>query len=215
MNDPTAIHSGRSLFTGAGERKYLNASERRRFYEALAVIEDVSERTFCETLFWTGCRPSEALALDLMRVNVEEGLLVFRTLKKRGENKGRSFRVVPVPRSFMTRFDQTHGILAAQTHKSANLLARLWPFGRQKGWRLVGRVMRRARIFGIRACARGLRHSFGVHAILCGVPETKLQGWMGYSDLRITAIYVNLIGPEDRATAKRMWQQEAYAAHRP
>ena len=177
------------------------------------MIEDASERTFCETLFWTGCRPSEALALDLMRVNAEDCYLVFRTLKKRGAIKGRSFRVVPVPRSFMTRLNMIHGILTAQMRKGTNLLVRLWPFGRQKGWRLVGRVMHRAHIFGIRSCARGLRHSFGVHAILCGVPETKLQRWMGHSSLRITAIYVNLIGPEDRAIAKRMWQREAYAAH--
>ena len=213
MSDPTAIHAGMSLFTDAGERKYLNAAERRRFYEALSIITEPCERTFCEALFWTGCRPGEALALDLMRVNVDDGFFVFRTLKKRGANKGRSFRIVPVPRGFMTRLNRIHGIVKTQMREGANLFVRLWPFGRQKGWRLVGRVMHRARIFGIRACARGLRHSFGVHAVLCGVPETKLQRWMGHSSLRITAIYLNLIGPEDRAIAERMWRQEAYAAH--
>lgn len=213
MSDSTAAHDGMTLFTGSGERKYLNAAERKRYFEALPVINEPCERTFCETLFWTGCRPSEALALDFMRVNVEDCFLVFQTLKKRGANKGRSFRIVPVPRSFMTRLNRIHGILDVQMSKGANLLARLWSFGRQKGWRLVGEVMHRARIFGIRACARGLRHSFGVHAILCGVPETKLQRWMGHSSLRITGIYLNLIGPEDRAIATRMWRQEAYAAH--
>lgn len=216
MSNPTntpSAHDSMTLFTDSGERKYLNAAERRRFYDALPVIEEPGERTFCETLFWTGCRPSEALALDLMRVNVEDCLLVFRTLKKRGANKGRSFRIVPVPRSFMTRLNAIHGILKAQMRDGADLLVRLWRFGRQKGWRLVGRVMHRARVIGIRACARGLRHGFGVHAIISGVPETKLQRWMGHSSLRITAIYVNLIGPEDRAIAKRMWQREAYAAY--
>lgn len=213
MPNPRLTRESMTLFTGAGERKYLNAAERKRFYEALPAIEEPGERTFCETLFWTGCRPSEALALDLMRVNVEDCFLVFRTLKKRGANKGRSFRIVPVPRSFMTRLDAIHGILNAQMKQGVDLLVRLWSFGRQKGWRLVGQVMQRAGIFGIRACARGLRHSFGVHAIISGTPETKLQRWMGHSSLRITAIYVNLIGPEDRAIAKRMWRQEAYAAY--
>ena len=70
-----ASQSAMTLFTGEGERKYLNASERKRFYMALSAIEEPSERTFCETLFWTGCRPSEALALDFLRVQVEDAAL--------------------------------------------------------------------------------------------------------------------------------------------
>ena len=213
MPDRYALHSAMSLFTGGGERKYLNAAERKRFYKALPVIEDPGERSFCETLFWTGCRPSEALALDIIRVHVEDSVLVFRTLKKHGSGKGKHFRTVPVPKSFIRRLDRIHSILNAQMRKGANLLRRLWPFGRQKGWRLVRAVMDAARVYGVRACARGLRHSFGVHSILSGVPETKLQKWMGHASLRMTAIYVNIVGPEDRAIAKRMWSREAYAAY--
>lgn len=213
MPERYALHSAMSLFTGQGERKYLNAAERRRFYKALPIIEDPGERSFCETLYWTGCRPSEALGLEMMRVHVEDAALVFRTLKKHGNAKGKHYRIVPVPKSYIIRLNRIHGILKAQMRKGENLLRRLWPFGRQKGWRLIKAVMEAARIYGVRACARGLRHSFGVHAILSSVPETKLQSWMGHASLRMTAVYVNIVGAEDRAIAARMWKREAYAAY--
>ncbi len=195
-----------SLFSETGERKYLNAAERKRFRNALPVITEPSERTFCETIYWTGCRPSEALELVILRVNVEEASLVFKTLKKHGGNKGRHFRIVPIPSEFARRLNTVHGILKAQMKRGANLMRRLWRFGRQKGWNLVRAVMSAAKIFGIRACARGLRHSFGVHAILASIPEIKLQTWMGHASLSTTAIYVNLIGAEDREIASRMWK---------
>lgn len=200
-----------SLFSDLGERKYLNQRERRRFYKALSVLENPIERTFCETIFWTGCRPSEALELDYMRVNIEDAFLVFRTLKKRGENKAKHFRVVPIPRHFAKTLNRAHNITKRQCYEGANLFTRIWTFGRQTGWRLIKKVMAKANIFGIRACARGLRHSFGVHAILCSVPETTLQTWMGHASLKTTAIYVGIVGAEDRTIAKRMWKEEAYA----
>jgi len=194
-----------SLFTLQGERKYLNRQERKRFYKSLKVIEDESERTFCETIYWTGCRPSEALELDVMRVNIEDACLIFRTLKKHGNNKGKHFRIVPVPKDFMKRLDKANNVRKSQYSEKENQLRRLWRFGRQKGWRLIKQVMQKANIFGIRACARGLRHSFGIHAILCGIPETRLQYWLGHVSLSTTAIYIQAIGIEDRIIAKKMW----------
>jgi len=202
-----------SLFSDYGERKYLNRRERKRFYKALSILKEISERTFCETIFWTGCRPSEALQLDYMRVDVQDAFLIFRSLKKRGHNKGKQFRTVPIPKGFAKLLDQAHGISRVQKQKDANLLRRLWCFGRQTGWRLIKRVMEAAKIFGIRASARGLRHSFGIHAILSQVPETRLQSWMGHASLKTTAIYIQVAGAEDRAFATQMWKREAYCAY--
>src|SRR3546814_1222171 len=84
-----------SLYTFAGERKYLCASERKGFYAALSVLENPEHRTFCETIYWTGCRPSEALALCALNIDMGEGMVVVRSLKKRGRLKGRHFRPVP------------------------------------------------------------------------------------------------------------------------
>ncbi|MEM8750723.1 MAG: site-specific integrase [Pseudomonadota bacterium] len=213
MNEEYPDTASMSLFSNQGERKYLNSRERRRFYKALSVLTELSERTFCETIFWTGCRPSEALQLDYMRVDVQAACLVFRTLKKRGDNKAKHFRVVPIPKRFAKLLDDVHGIVKCQRRGGANLLKRIWTFGRQTGWRLMNNVMKAAKIFGVRATARGLRHSFGIHAILSRVPETRLQSWMGHASLKTTAIYVQAAGAEDRAFAKLMWKREAYAAY--
>lgn len=100
MTDEAKPDSHMSMFTDQGERKYLTLSECRRFEKAIACLSDPVEQTFCETIYWTGCRISEALQLDIMRVNVEDAYLVFRSLKKHGKNKGRFFRIVPIPRAF-------------------------------------------------------------------------------------------------------------------
>jgi len=45
-----------------GQRKYLNAAERKAFKSA-AERKHREVRTFCLVLYYTGCRISEALAL--------------------------------------------------------------------------------------------------------------------------------------------------------
>ena len=51
MADRQPAFKGMSLFTECGERKYLSQAERARFHDALAVLEDPGERSFCETIF--------------------------------------------------------------------------------------------------------------------------------------------------------------------
>jgi integrase/recombinase XerD len=81
------------LFDRHGNRKYLNAAERLRFYEAAIALPDPHDRAFCLTLFYTGCRISEALHLTRGDVDQADGALIFRTLKQREKER---FRSVPV-----------------------------------------------------------------------------------------------------------------------
>ncbi len=191
-----------SLFTEQGERKYLSEAERARFYEALDTLDEVS-RNFCELLYWTGCRPSEALALTADSFNLETGYVVIRSLKKRRAQKGRHFRIVPLPRHFVDRLTQVHGLCEETMEERGN--KRLWAISRTTGWVRLSSVMQAAGISGVRACARGLRHSFGVHAALCHVPETRIQSWLGHAHLSTTAIYLDMAALEDRQMAQRMW----------
>jgi hypothetical protein len=46
----------------AGNRLYLNGEERASFL-AVARRQPARDRTLCEGLHWTGCRPSEALEI--------------------------------------------------------------------------------------------------------------------------------------------------------
>ncbi len=194
-----------SLFTYSGERKYLTPDERSRFYGALSVLDCPRERFFCEMIYWTGCRPSEALALDVMTIGLDELVVVIRSLKKRGKNKNRKFRLVPLPGPFIKVLNNFYQIQKAQCRTDNGPKERLFPFSRTKGWQLVGMVMKSAKIVGAMACARGLRHAFGVKAALSGVPITMIQKWLGHTNISSTQIYIDLLGPEERQIAQKMW----------
>lgn len=195
---------GMTLFTHAGERKYLNQVERARFLAALPALQNPCEQSFCEIIFWSGCRPTEARSLTAMNFDLDEDMVIIRSLKKRGKQKNNHFRTVPLPPEFVERLEHTHGIRSRQLDP-ATCHDPLWRFSRTKGWDVIRIVMTAAQITGVRANARGLRHSFGILAALKRVPETRLQSWLGHSSLEITGVYVNAVGAEDRAIAQRMW----------
>ena len=199
-------YKGMTLFTQGGERKYLSAGERERFLAALHVLGRPEERTFCETLYWTGCRPSEALALTAHNIDIEGGAVIVRSLKKRGEWKGRHFRCIPVPRPYIERLDAVHHLRPTQARPLGYGDMPLWCFSRTTAWRLTRAVMDAAGITGARACAKGLRHAYGVHAALASVPETRIKKWLGHASLATTEIYLDMAAPEDRAIARRMWR---------
>jgi len=58
---------------------------------------------------------------------------------------------------------------------------------------------------GPHASPKGLRHGFGVHDIVKGVPLSTLQKWLGHAQLTTTALYANAVGQEERDIAARMW----------
>ena len=59
---------------------------------------------------------------------------------------------------------------------------------------------------GPMARPHGLRHGFGVQALMKDVPLPLLQRWMGHADLETTAIYLQVIGNEEKSFAGRMWE---------
>ena len=200
-----------SLFTQQGERKYLSEAELARFYAALDVLENPKDRSLCETLLWTGCRITEALNITAMHVDVAEGYLIIRSLKKRGEKRGTTYRPVPVPKEFVERLDALHGITAAQGKSDGGASTRLWTISRTTAWLRIKRVMDAAGLSGVKACPKGLRHAFGVLAAVSGVPESRIKKWMGHESLVTTEIYMDMSGAEDREIAERLWARLAQA----
>ena len=171
----------------------------------MSILPDPFTRSFCEMIFWTGCRPSEALALTALNIDLDEGVVVIRSLKKRGDLKGRHFRTIPLPDGFLKTLDTLHGLRVAQAAFDRQVKP-LWSFGRTTAWRRMRDVMDAAGISGPKACAKGLRHSYGVTAALSCVPETRIKKWLGHASLATTEIYLDMAGPEDRAMAARMWE---------
>jgi integrase/recombinase XerD len=88
-----------SMIDQDGQRKYLNASEVDRFLRA-SKKHDTLVQCFCLILSATGCRISEALSLGVRNIDFENGLIVFRSLKKRGRVV---FRAVPIPTNLLVQ----------------------------------------------------------------------------------------------------------------
>lgn len=175
-------------------RKYLTPDERNRFKEATSILHG-EYLTFCLTLFYTGCRITEALELPLSGVDTEEKVLVFETLKQRDSEE---YREVPIPDHFIQLLKKTHDF-----HQEGDPL--LWSFCRRTGYRIIKRVMKKANISGIHACPKGLRHSFGIAHAYKKTSPNKIQKWLGHSSLEVTMIYVDAVGLEDREMASAIW----------
>jgi integrase len=189
------------LYDTDGRRLYLNAEERAAFLDAAATGAPKT-RLFAETLHYTGCRLSEALALTPERVDLAEGRIILNSLKKRREDV---YRSVPVPVDYITRLELTFGL--RQTQKRPKKKAeRIWGWSRVRGWQIVKEIMQAADIpDGPHRSPKGLRHAYGVNAIGKGVPLNILQKWLGHAQLTTTAIYANAAGKEETELAQRMW----------
>lgn len=103
---------------------------------------------------------------------------------------------IPLPPELVKRL--------VREHAGRALAERLWPWPRTTAWRHVKAVMA-AEIGALPACPRGLRHGFGVFAVRSGVPLDLVQRSLGHADITTTVIYTNVLGPEEREIAARMW----------
>jgi len=185
-----------SLYSPQGRRKYLTPPERLRFIAAAMEHPRPEVRTLCLVLAYTGCRISEALGLFCASIEPDEAFIAIRSLKKR--KKAYLIRQVPVPSSLIQSLQQVHPLTSAGT--------RLWTWSRSRAWQLVKAVMVDAKIPpGLHATPKGLRHGFGVHAVRNGIALNLVQRWMGHASLTTTAIYLNVMGDEEREIAQRMW----------
>jgi integrase/recombinase XerD len=192
-----------SLYDPSGQRLYLTQDERAAFLKASKSLPP-HERTLCTVLHDTGCRLSEALNLSISHVDLSGQRVVFETLKKRRRGV---FRGVPVSDNTLDLLDIVHAVKLAGTGKHyPSPQSPLWTFSRTTAWRIVKSAMDMAEIDdGAHKSPKGLRHGFGINAVLSGVPVTSLQTWMGHSTLEITSIYLNAVGAEEREIAARMW----------
>lgn len=185
-----------------GQRKYLTRAERRSLALAAEQLEP-KEALLVLLLLWSGARISEVLRLRPNDIDLSEGVVAFRTLKRRRPH----VREVPLPRELLLRLDQIFDITATQADLDRGR-KHLFTCCRCTAWRLVKRLCTRANIFGPAATLKGLRHGFGVGTLQAGVPLTLVQRWLGHSRLTTTAIYAQVVGPEEKAFAQRFWELE-------
>jgi site-specific recombinase XerD len=200
------------LFDDTGHRLYINAEEREAFLNAARQL-DPEQRTLCEVLCFTGCRITEALELTVDRVDMSSGALIFRTLKKRRQHV---YRDVPIPPALLDTLNLVHGIQKTQRSPQGGKGVYLWlsphskakgnqPMTRQGAGKLIKRTMKAAGIEGKQASPKGLRHAYGVRAVMNGVQLDLLQRLMGHADQSVTAIYTQAIGEDKRELVSKIW----------
>ena len=187
------------LLDPQGNRKYLTADERDKFENAAKDAER-EVRTFCLMLKNTGCRISEALSIKVSHVDFDAKAVVFETLKRR---KKRVFRQVPLSDAFLDELNLVHNLKAQQQKKSKE---KVWKMSRATASRRIDDVMKAAKIQGVHACPKGLRHAFAIAAIEQQIPLNLISKWLGHSSVITTAIYANATGQEERNIAARLWK---------
>ena len=197
-----------ALYDRDGSRLYLNAEERAAFL-AVARRRPARDRTMCETLHFTGCRPSELIEITPARIDLAGSTVTIRSLKKRKDATGRQktvYRSVPVPPDYLDTLNTAHGIREAQKSRK-QAAAPIWPLSRVRVWQIVKGIMIEAGIPDApQRSPKGLRHGFGINATVNGIPLHMVQKWMGHAQLSTTAIYADAVGKEERDIAERMWR---------
>jgi integrase/recombinase XerD len=147
------------------------------------------DRALLETMYASGLRASEAVALELSELDLEEGIL-------RARGKGSKERLVPVGskavqtlEAYLTRGRPRLVGLRDEPRVFVNL--RGTGLSRQGLYKIV---QGHARSAGLdhRMSPHTLRHTFATHLLAGGCDLRSLQEMLGHADIGTTQIYTHL-----------------------
>jgi len=123
--------------------------------------------------------------------------LALRVPKKTAEKT--VWRVVPVPRDYLARLSQITDTSALLDPLS------VFTVSRRQASNWVSAAMRDSGITGPQACAKGLRHTFGVNHALAGTQQAILQRLMGHANPAMTARYMQVVDDDLREIMQKTW----------
>jgi len=163
--------------------------------EALLGAPDVStplglrERTMLELMYASGLRVSELVALKLVELSLNDGVL-------RITGKGSKTRLVPFgaeARLWIERYlkDARGIILNGQVDDALFVTGRGGPMTRQMFWILIKKHAARAGILAPLS-PHTLRHAFATHLLNHGADLRVVQLLLGHSDISTTQIYTHV-----------------------
>ncbi len=191
----------RQLLTSSGKRKYLTRDEQERFLSAAAELDSAEVRTFCMNLAYTGCRISKALELTPEHIDLSAKAVRFRTLKQRGKDVCRLFTVTD---DYLDAMKLVHSIQKRKRLKHGKS-ALPWPISHTMARKHVKAFMAAAKIVGAHATPKGLRHGVGVRMAQKTRNPRLIQKLLGHKYLDTTAIYMDLVGEEERKEVIGAW----------
>ena len=156
-------------------------------FPAGETVGSLRDRALLETLYSTGARVSELVALDLEDVHESEGLV-------RLQGKGRKERIVPIGElalESIRRYRKSLPRLSASSPSRAL-------FCNQRGGRLTSRSVARivtkysSRLAGGAVSPHTLRHSFATHLLDEGADLRSIQEMLGHASLSTTQRYTHV-----------------------
>jgi len=161
------------------------------------------DRAMLETLYATGLRVSELVALPLQGTNLEMGVV-------RVMGKGSKERLVPLGDEavdWLKRYlsGARASLLNGRTSDAVFVTQRGQPMTRQAFWYLIKRYAARAGLT-LSLSPHTLRHAFATHLLNHGADLRVVQMLLGHSDISTTQIYTHVA----RERLKKM-----HAAHHP
>jgi integrase/recombinase XerD len=147
------------------------------------------DRAMLETLYATGLRVSELVALKTFEANLEAGVV-------RVMGKGSKERLVPLGEEAVARLQDYLNASRPQLLKRRRsdflfVTARGSGMTRQAFWQLIRRYAARA-IPGRRLSPHVLRHAFATHLINHGADLRVVQLLLGHADISTTQIYTHV-----------------------
>ncbi len=149
----------------------------------------VRDRALLETMYASGLRASEAIALELSALDLEVGVL-------RTRGKGSKERLVPIGskaieclRAYLQRARPRLVGLRDEPCVFVNVRGR--QLSRQGLYKIV---QRHARSAGLDRCMspHTLRHTFATHLLAGGCDLRSLQEMLGHADIATTQMYTHL-----------------------
>ena len=188
------------FLTNRKGRKFLSSDERKRFIEIVKNDPRPYVQTFALTLAYTGSRISEALALRICDVNINDANIQFLTLKKHSEHR----RTVPIPSQLARDLDLTHVVRTKQMRRR-RVKEKIWNFSRSTGFRFIRELMEEANISGPHANPKGIRHGYGIAAVEAGIPLPIITEFLGHSSLQTAAVYTTAADLDIRTLLSTMW----------
>ncbi|HET8822073.1 MAG TPA: site-specific tyrosine recombinase XerD [Thermoleophilaceae bacterium] len=147
------------------------------------------DRALLEVMYACGLRASEAIGLELMDVDVQEGLL-------RARGKGSKERIVPIGQAALkalrTYLERGRPALvkgAPEAHLFVNF--RGGQLTRQGLYKIVRRHALTAGLAD-RMSPHTLRHTFATHLLAGGCDLRSVQEMLGHADVSTTQLYTHL-----------------------
>jgi integrase/recombinase XerD len=188
-SDPTAGVS--SPKRGQKLPQVLGRSEVRRLLEQARGTEPIElrDRAILELMYACGLRVSEAVDLDVRRVDLEARALIAR-------GKGSKERVVPIG-SEAVRAVQSYLARGRPHLVGARIEPRLFvnyrggALTRQGLYKIIAKHAKAAGLEG-RMSPHTLRHTFATHLLEGGCDLRSVQEMLGHSDVTTTQLYTHL-----------------------